>query len=97
MARRSKLLAALEAHKGRDYKLERQKKLQKHAIKKKKSNLQVQTLDTEDGQIGGAPVDGNTLEAEAYSEGWESDESGNAVAAAVGWHIAVESLLLLTN
>ena len=36
MARKSKLLSALDAHKGRNFELERQKKLQKAAEKKKK-------------------------------------------------------------
>jgi hypothetical protein len=37
MAKKSKLLSALDAHKNRDYGLERQKKLQKAAEKKKKA------------------------------------------------------------
>ncbi|KAH0551596.1 hypothetical protein GP486_007186 [Trichoglossum hirsutum] len=37
MARKSKLLAALDMHRGRDYKLERQKKLAKKATRAKKS------------------------------------------------------------
>lgn len=41
MAKRSKLLYALDAHKGRNYDLERQKKLQKAAEKAKKANKNV--------------------------------------------------------
>lgn len=37
MAKKSKLLSALDAHKGRDYEKERQKKLAKAAEKKKKT------------------------------------------------------------
>lgn len=37
MAKKSKLFAALDAHKGRDYEKERQKKLAKAAEKKKKA------------------------------------------------------------
>jgi len=37
MVKKSKLFAALDAHKGRDYEKERQKKLAKAAEKKKKT------------------------------------------------------------
>lgn len=37
MAKKSKLLSALDAHKNRDYGLERQKKMQKSAEKKKRA------------------------------------------------------------
>ena len=37
MAKKSKLLAALDAHKGVDHELERQKKLQKQAARRKRS------------------------------------------------------------
>ena len=39
MAKKSKLLLALDAHKGRNYELERQKKLQKAAAKEKKAKF----------------------------------------------------------
>ena len=42
MAKRSKLLTALDIHKGRDYKLEKQKKQQKQAAKKLRSKAQDQ-------------------------------------------------------
>ncbi|KAI1945163.1 rRNA-processing protein EBP2 [Ophidiomyces ophidiicola] len=45
MVKKSKLLNALDAHKGRDYDKERQKKLQKAAEKKKRSRA-----ETEEGQ-----------------------------------------------
>lgn len=91
MARNSKLLAALDAHKGRDYKLEKQKRLQKQAMGKKKSDPHVQISGAEDGLIDEAPVNGSKI------EGWESSESENAVAAAVSWGINVGSLLPLTD
>ena len=83
MAKKSKLLAALDAHKGRDYKLEKQKKLQKQAAKKKVSNSQLQSLDGDNGQVGGAPINGSRLGLEEDSEGWESDKSEHAMAQAV--------------
>ena len=48
MARKSKLLIALDAHKRRDYNLEKQKKLQKQAGKRKKSRAMENKLDGED-------------------------------------------------
>lgn len=39
MVKKSKLLSALDAHKGRDFYKERQKKLQKAAEKKKRAKL----------------------------------------------------------
>ena len=93
MAKKSKLLAALDAHKGRDYKVEKQKKLQKQAAKKKDSNPQVQSLDADNhGPIGGGPVNGPKLEPEEDSEGWESHESRNAMAEAVCWFMGLGPL-----
>ena len=83
MAKRSKLLAALDAHRGKDYKLEKQKKLQKQAASKKKSNPRLQSSDPADGPIGGTPIYSSTLEALHDSEGWESDESEDATTGAV--------------
>lgn len=97
MARNKKLLAALQAHKGQDYKLEKQKKLHKQATRKKKSSSHVQISKFTDGPIGEAPVNDTKLEAERDSEGWESDESKNVVAVAVCWRISVGSLLPLTD
>ena len=81
MAKKGKLLVALDAHKGRDYKLEKQKKLQKQAARKKKSDPRI--LDPDDGPIGGAPINGTVLAAEADSEAWESDESEDITVEAV--------------
>ena len=63
MAKRSKLLAALDAHKGVNHKLENQKKQQKQAEKRKRSK-EARTAAEPDEAKGGAE-----------SEGWESDES----------------------
>ncbi len=79
MAKKSKLLAALDAHKGRDHKLEKQKKLQKQAARKKRSNSQFHSSDVEDEPIVGASFNGLKPEPEDESDGWESDESEDAV------------------
>lgn len=63
MAKKSKLLAALDAHKGRDYKLEHQKKLQKQAERRKCSTVTKPDVENPD------------LEIDAENSGWESDES----------------------
>jgi len=47
MARKSKLLSALDAHKGRNFELERQKKLQKAAEKKKKKRKEEEEEEEE--------------------------------------------------
>ncbi|MCJ1403730.1 rRNA-processing protein and EBNA1-binding protein ebp2 [Xylographa trunciseda] len=80
MARKSKLLAALDAHKGRDYKLERQKTLQKNAEKRKRTKEAAQ--DVTDDAIPEVEADGDDVEAQLdeESEGWESDESEAAIA-----------------
>ena len=85
MAKKSKLLAALDAHKGRDYELKKQKKLQKQAAKKK-SSPQLQSSDVDGGPPGAALVNGTGSEPEVESEGWESKEDENAVAGAVCWY-----------
>ena len=74
---KSKLLTALDAHRGRDYKVEKQKKLQKQAAKKKKSKAPVSNhLEQEVGLE--SEVNGTIPITEAESEGWESDESSAA-------------------
>lgn len=92
MARKSKLLAALDAHKGRDYKLEKQKKLQKQAVKRKKARLQNQStqaeIESEEETKAHIPVNGVDDELEDDSEGWESDGSEDALPHTVGWTYA---------
>ena len=80
MVKKSKLLAALDAHKGRDHNLEKQKKLQKQAAKRKKSKVQASTSEKEN--VDG-PVNGSLPMPEVESEGWESDESEAADTTAV--------------
>lgn len=48
MVKKSKLFAALDAHKGRDYEKERQKKLAKAAEKKKKAQKKGETKEDEE-------------------------------------------------
>ena len=74
MAKKSKLLAALDAHKGRDYQAEKQKKLQKQAAKRKseKPEGQEDALERPDILVRGA---NGIQELSEESEGWESDES----------------------
>lgn len=81
MAKKSKLLAALDAHKGRDYKLEKQKKQQKQAAKKNRTK--VPGLNLEEKENVEAHANGTTSMPEAESDGWESDESEAAEATAV--------------
>lgn len=57
MAKKSKLLSALDAHKNRDYELERQKKLQKAAEKKKRAK-RVEAGEDE-GEVGEQDVCGS--------------------------------------
>lgn len=74
MSRKSKLLAALDAHKGRDYQAEKQKKLQKQAAKRKaeKAEVQQDALERPEIHMNGA---NGIPELSEESEGWESDES----------------------
>lgn len=76
MVKKSKLQAALDAHVGKDYQHEKQKKYQKLAAKrKKKLNPQHQT---DIGDIGGMEINGSIPQPEAESDGWEGDESEDA-------------------
>ena len=74
MAKKSKLLAALDAHKGRNYELERQKSLQKKAEKRKKAKAEAKSLEVE--VLVEDNVSGNGSAAQD-SEGWESEGSGD--------------------
>lgn len=70
---KSKLLTALYAHRGRNYKVEKQKKLQKQAARKKKSKAPVSNyLKQEEGVK--PEVNGTIPMPETESEGWGSDE-----------------------
>ena len=70
MAKKGKLLAALDAHRGRDYKLERQKKLAKKATKRKAQTAVVQ--ETEDEGDAESP---NGTESKAAAQG-DGDSAG---------------------
>ena len=78
MARKSKLLAALDAHKGKDYKLEKQKTLQKDAAKRKRIKAAAQ-ISTDDAGSEPEAV-GNDVQQQLGddSEGWESDHNEEA-------------------
>ena len=65
---------ALDSHRGRNYKVEKQKKLQKQAAKKKKSRAPVSN-NFEQSENVKTKVNGTVPMPEAEGEGWESDES----------------------
>ena len=78
MAKKGRLLAALDAHKGRDYILEKQKKQQKQAAKKKRTKVPRSKLEGKESVE--AQANGKVSMPEAESDGWESDESEAAEA-----------------
>lgn len=73
MARKSKLFIALDAHKGRDYKLEKQKRQQKQAAKKKRTKAQ--GSDSEGKENVEARPNSTASMPKDESDGWESEES----------------------
>lgn len=81
MAKKGSLLAALDAHKGRDYKLEKQKKQQKQAAKKKRTNAPGSNF--EEKEIVEVQANGTASIPEAESDGWESEASEAAEVTAV--------------
>ena len=81
MAKKGKLLAALDAHKGRDYRLEKQKKQQKQAAKKKRTKAPGSKF--EEREKVESLANGTVSMPEAESDGWESDESEAAEATVV--------------
>lgn len=83
MAKTSKLLAALDAHKGKDYKLEKQKKLQKQATKRKRSINSTPTLGRELEPNVGLQISSAPPQADTESDGWKSDESEDTAPRAV--------------
>ena len=98
MAKKSKLLAALDAHKGRDFNKEHHKKMRKQAERRKKKTKpgvdEVSEIESE--AAGGAQVVGTSAQLDAESEGWETDES-EAALTAVGEEIANQVELDLTD
>lgn len=84
MAKKSKLLAALDAHQGRDYKLEKQKKLQKQAAKKIRTKAPRSSLSSLEEKENAEVQANSTLPMpQDESDGWESDESEAAGETAV--------------
>ena len=95
MAKKSKLLAALDAHKGRDYKLEKQKKLQKQAERRKKTKTVEQVSGSDNADENVAKVIGNGPRLKEESDGWESDESEAVAPMAVSHGRAYRSTAFL--
>lgn len=81
MAKKSKLLAALDAHQGRDFKQEHQKKMQKQAERRKKSKPEDDLSESESEAAVGTKVHNISAQTDAESEGWETDESEAALTA----------------
>lgn len=76
-------MQALGAHQGRDYNLEKQKKQQKQAAKRKGSKARLSSLEEKENVQAQSNGTGSVPEAE--SERWESDESDAAKDMAVYW------------
>lgn len=99
MAKKSKLLAALDVQQGRDSKLEKQKKLQKQATKREKARPQPQRTEAEienedeERTEGDIPANGAEEQFEDDSAGWESDESEDAIPPTVGGSVSLECAL----
>ena len=84
MGEKRKLLAALDAYKGRDVKAERQKKLRKQAEKKKKAKSEGEIAAKESRSDGGdEKKEINVAGDDGVVDGdeWETDESGRGPAA----------------
>lgn len=75
MAKKSKLLSALDAQKGWIYKLEKQKMLQKQAEKRKQVKTAKAASDAEGAKEGSVELNGEKPRLEEESDGWQSDES----------------------
>ncbi|KAL8747079.1 MAG: hypothetical protein Q9190_000986 [Brigantiaea leucoxantha] len=73
MAKKSKLLLALDAKKGIDHGKERQKKLQKEAAKKKRAKAAQNSLDDLQKESNGDEVD------EENEDTQESDENSQPI------------------
>ena len=74
---RSKLLAALDNQNGRDYKLERQKTLQKKAARRKTSKVPVSDVELKENHQ--THTDGSTSEADAGDDDTDIDEAVGGV------------------
>lgn len=78
MTKGSKLLVALNAHKGKQYEFEKQKTLRKKAEKKKKAEQESQPSKHDNGHEEELKVNHDISVPEQDSDGWESDESEDA-------------------
>ena len=87
MAKKSKLLSALDRYKGLDYELERQRKMQKQAEKRKRTKLVkrvngAEESGREDGDVERTIDNGESYgedgahhaEVDSDNEGWETEE-----------------------
>ena len=74
MAKKSKLLAALDAHKGVDHELERQKKLQKQAARRKRSKAASKLRNGGETNLEVEAEANGTKEQSQLEDGWESDD-----------------------
>lgn len=90
MAKRSKLLAALDTQQGKDYKLERHKKLRKQADKRKNSRPQQKQLEAENDRGDGARSNDVLKGSGTDSEGWESEAGEETAPIAVGSYSAAK-------
>lgn len=81
MAKKSKLLAALDAHRGRDYQLEKQKKQQKQAEKRKSLQHKEQRSDRSKTKVAELNGLGGTRDTESHLR--QSGESEDAAVTVV--------------
>ena len=93
---KSKLLTALDAHRGRNYKVEKQKKLQKQAAKKKKSQAPASN-DIEQKEEVETVANSTIPMPEAESEDWESDKGEAAEPGPVRGNLMSCIYSMLTN
>jgi len=96
MAKKSKLLAALDAHKGRNYELERQKGLQKKAEKRKNANVAAKSLEDEVLAEDNVQGNGSGPWLEEDNEGWEGEESEDVRTCCGGGEITGKRVVQLT-
>lgn len=87
MAKRSKLLAALDAHKGKNYEHKKQKTLQKKAEKKKKAKQEPLSSNHDNEHEEDLKLNDDVPAPEKDSDGWESDESEDVLTAVCKEHV----------
>lgn len=72
MAKKSKLLTALDAHQGRNINLEKQRKQEKQAAKRKQARAQDRVDEKENLDL---EANGAANESGDEFDGWETDQS----------------------